>query len=264
MAGRRVKMFAVCSGFIVTVCLAGLVFPLRGVREVENHVKNENYFDVGRAKAGTVITKSAIEWNLLNLYFVSEDITEEVFGRINGKSFREDGWIALEDLRCLKILHYNYDHEIQVGEMIVNVQIADRMCRIFRELFEAEYEIESVRLIDDYWTGDGNQSDEASVQANNSSAFCYRTIAGKEILSNHAYGLAVDINPLQNPYVVYTNGVPVQYPQYSSQFVERTSKRKHVIGEGDRCLEIFRKYGFDWGGDWKTVKDYQHFEWDER
>lgn len=264
MAGRRVKMFAVCSSFIFAVCLAGFVFPLRGVREVENRVKNENYFDIGRAKAGEIVAESAIQWNLLELYFVSKEITDDVFVRINGKSYREDGWIALEDLRYLKVLHYNYDHEIQVGEMIVNVQIADRMCRIFRELFEAEYEIESMRLIDDYWTGDGNESDEASIQENNSSAFCYRTIAGKQTLSNHAYGLAVDINPLQNPYVVYANGVPVQYPQYSSQFVARTSKAKHVITEGDTCLEIFKKWGFQWGGDWKTVRDYQHFEWDER
>ena len=83
------------------------------------------------------------------------------------------------------MLHYNFNHEIQVGEMIVNAAISRDVLSVFQELFAAEYEIQSMRLIDDYWTGDGDSSDSNSIDNNNTSAFCYRQITGGGNLSNH-------------------------------------------------------------------------------
>lgn len=228
-------------------------------REVLGEVKAQTPHIIDE-KAGTVIAKSAIDREGLERCFISCEITEAVFQRIRGKSYQEGGETELSNLRYLKVLHYNFEHEIQVGELIVSAGLAEELCTIFQELFLAEYEIQSMRLIDDYWTGDGNSSDEASIQANNSSAFCYRVIAGKEKLSRHAYGCAVDINPLQNPCVAYADGIPWSYPEYSAEYVERRQGVRHVITEDDVCCRIFKEHGFSWGGDWSNPKDYQHFE----
>ena len=99
---------------------------------------------------------------------------DSVYNRIYGKSYYENKNIGLQDLRYLKMLHYNFNHEIQVGEMIVNAAISRDVLSVFQELFAAEYEIQSMRLIDDYWTGDGDSSDSNSIDNNNTSAFCYR------------------------------------------------------------------------------------------
>lgn len=216
-----------------------------------------------KGEAGAKVVKLSeihLNQNDITQYFAVKEITEVVSRRISNRSYRANDNISLEEMRYLTVLHYNFDHEIQVGELIVNVDIAEEMCQIFRELFQVEYEIQSLKLIDDYWVGDGNSSDAASVQANNSSAFCYRTIAGTDKLSNHAMGYAIDINPLQNPMVVYTNGIPSNYPAYSQAYVERRPEISHVITEEDPCYQIFKKYGYTWGGDWGSPKDYQHFE----
>lgn len=258
MKFRKIAVGLVC---ILGIMICAAMLAGRAVQsENEKEVEPMADFSIDSAAAGTIVDETAVDKGKLETYFVYREITEEVFQRINGRSYQEGGGIALEDLRYLKVLHYNFSHEIQAGEMIVSAQLADDLCSIFRELFEEEYEIESMRLIDDYWTGDGTTSDEASVAANNSSAFCYRVIAGTDILSRHAYGCAVDINPKQNPYVVYANGIPGGYPECSQEFVERQHGEPHMITEEDVCYRVFKAHGFTWGGDWENPKDYQHFE----
>lgn len=194
----------------------------------------------------------------IDTYFQAYTIEREgeVFNRINGKSYRDNDNVALEDLRYLKLLHYNFDHEIQVGEMIVNAQLQDDVLQIFRELFENEYEIQSVYLVDNYWAGDGDSSDYASIEANNTSCFNYRVVTGGGNLSQHAYGCAIDINPQQNPYV--SSGIWSH--ENASAYIDRSSGDPHVIVGGDICCSVFEKYGFSWGGYWQDPIDYQHFE----
>lgn len=194
-------------------------------------------------------------------YFMMYPIVEgdAVYERINGKSYRENDDIGLADLRYLKLLHYNFDHEIQVGELIVNADIADDVLAIFRELLDAEYEIQSMYLVDNYWTGDATETDTASIEENNSSAFNYREATGGGKLSNHALGRAIDINPQQNPYIVYRDGEWHWVHENATPYIDRTSGDPHVICAGDICYNIFAKYGFDWGGEWENPVDYQHF-----
>ena len=184
----------------------------------------------------------------------------EIFNRINGKSYRDNNDISLESLRYLTIPYYNFEHQIQLGEMIVNVDIQNDVINIFKELFKNEYEIKSMRLIDDYWGegGDGNNADNNSVEDNNTSCFCYRTVTGGENISNHGYGRAIDINPQQNPYV--ENGQNTH--RNADQYVDRSCGDPHVIvaSEQDICYSTFTKYGFSWGGNWNNPVDYQHFE----
>lgn len=184
---------------------------------------------------------------------------DAVYRRIYGKSYRENRDIRLEDLRYLRMLHYNFSHRPQEGEMIVNRAIAGEVLAIFEELFAHGYEICSMYLIDRYWVQNGIAADSASVEANNTSCFNYRRIAGSDMLSFHAYGYAIDINPQQNPYVWYENGAWRWEHKNASPYIDRSGPGRHMIAEGDICHRIFTRYGYDWGGSWDNPKDYQHF-----
>lgn len=218
--------------------------------------------DMRATEAGAIVPEEMVNFENLQQYFCAYEIQEgdDVYQRIIGKSYRENDNIGLEDLSYLKVLHYNFEHEIQMGELIVNAELKEDFCGIFRNLFEAEYEIYSMYLIDNYWTGDGGTSDSASIDENNTSAFCYREITGGSSLSNHAFGRAIDINPQQNPYVSYRSGYPVWSHDNANDYIDRDTGYEHVITHEDVCYLIFSEYGFEWGGDWNTIKDYQHFE----
>ena len=198
------------------------------------------------------------EENFFKAYEIMEG--DAVYNRINGRSYYANDNIGLSDLRYLKMAHYNFEHQVQIGEMIVNAQISNDVLNIFKELFAAGYEIQSMRLIDDYWTGDGDSSDSNSIDNNNTSAFCYREITGGGRLSNHAFGRAIDINPQQNPYVWNSGGQLQWSHENATPYIDRTCGDPHVIVQNDICYNIFAKYGFGWGGLWSDPIDYQHFE----
>ncbi|MDO5391835.1 MAG: M15 family metallopeptidase [Eubacteriales bacterium] len=208
---------------------------------------------------GAVLSEQEVSGNY-DVYFQEQVIErgDEVFQRIMGKSYQDNDHIGLDQLRYLKLIHYNFNHEIQVGEMIVNAALAQEILSIFKELFMNEYEIQSVFLIDNYWQPGmtGDEADTASIDQNNTSCFNYRPVTGGSTLSDHAYGRAIDINPQQNPYInaaggySHTNAAP---------YIDRSSGLPHMITDGDVCDTIFEKYGFSWGGLWTGPIDYQHF-----
>lgn len=189
-------------------------------------------------------------------FFYAAEIPESVFVRMNGVSYVENEDVALEELRYLRLLYRGFDGETHVGEMVVHESISESVAVIFQILYENDYPIEKMRLVDDYG-GD----DEASMRDNNTSAFNYRRIAGSGTLSRHALGLAVDINPLYNPFVENPDGEGRVSPSEGSPYAERKEGAPYQIGgEEDLCLQLFRAWGFEWGGDWRAPKDYQHFE----
>ena len=183
--------------------------------------------------------------------FVAQPIPDVVKARMQGKSMPENATINYDELRYLTVSHYDFEGNIKKGELVCNKAIAKDLLFIFRALFSRAYPINSIRLVDDF-----DASDEASMQANNTSCFNYRTVARSKTLSKHAFGMAVDINPLENPYV---KGSFVQ-PSTATIFVDRNKDFPHKIDETDFCKEVFESYGFQWGGHWLSIKDYQHFE----
>lgn len=128
--------------------------------------------------------------------FVAQPVPEMVQALMQGRSMPQSATINFDELRYLTVFHYDYDGHIRKGELVCNKTIAHDLLCIFRALFSRAYPINSIRLVDDF-----SASDEASMQANNTSCFNYRTVARSKTLSKHALGLAVDINPLENPYV---------------------------------------------------------------
>ena len=185
--------------------------------------------------------------------FSADSIPTAVKQRMMGNSYPEEGAeIELSELRYLKLLYYDYNGRVRHGEMVCNKAIAADLIAIFKELYKAKYQLASVRLIDDFG-GD----DVRSMEANNSSCFNYRQATNSSTkLSAHARGLAVDINPLQNPYV---KGEEI-LPESAQDYADRTVDFPHKITDEDLCCKLFRAHGFQWGGAWNSVKDYQHFE----
>ena len=228
----------------------------------------EKRTDLSGLEAGAIVGKATIDAQNLDVYFTSSELTEVQKEAMNGKSYIENPDISYDDLRYIKVLHYNFYHQIHVGELVVNQAIAEDCRQIFMELFQEEYEINSMYLIDRYYEKDqarnGEQVDISSINDDNTSAFHYRKIAGTEVLSNHAYGMAIDINPLENPYVKEADlqqTVASPYKDYNS-YKDRTAQRAHMISKDDACYRIFKSHGFQWGGEWNGNKDYQHFEKD--
>ena len=216
--------------------------------------------DIVALPAGTIIQMEQLDTSGLSVYFVSIPIPDDVFTRINGKSYVENPYVSLDDLRYLKLLHYNFEHQVQVGELIVSAELDLEFLEIFRELFYREYEIQSMHLVDNFWTGDTITTDDASIAVNNTSAFSYRIVPETGNLSKHAFGKAIDINPRQNPYVEYYDGVPYWEDENADPYIDRSSGNDHMITHDDDCFIIFQSYGYIWGGDWWFPLDYQHFE----
>ena len=202
-------------------------------------------------KAGDVMDPNNLE---TERFFFESPIRDELFERMWGKSFKEDCTIPKEDLRYLRVLHWGKEGPV-VGEMVCHKSVSQSLLEIFKELFREKYPIERMRLIDDY---DGD--DERSMADNNSTCFNFRRVPGKEKLSHHSLGIAVDINPFYNPYVrTDKEGRVLCSPEGSQPYGDREKDFIYKIEEGDICVRTFAKYGFQWGGDWTTCKDYQHF-----
>ena len=195
--------------------------------------------------------------------FYYEPLSDEMIARITGISYPiteadEELFISYEDLRYLKVLYYDFDGNVQEGELICNASIADDLKEVFYALYENKYPIEKIRLIDEY-AGD----DTASMEDNNTSCFNYRVVDGSTSLSKHALGCAIDINPFYNPYVVFNrneSGQTYISPKGSEIYADRSQSFSYKIDENDLCYRLFKEHGFTWGGDWKSCKDYQHFQ----
>ena len=146
--------------------------------------------------------------------------------------------------------------KVHKGELVCNKAIAQDLVDIFRKLYEARYPIEKIRLIDEY-----GADDELSMRDNNSSSFCYRTVSGTKKLSKHAMGMAIDINTRYNPYVRKgKDGRQLISPDNGRAYADRRKSYPYKIVKGDLLYRLFIQHGFRWDGNWKTMKDYQHFE----
>lgn len=189
-------------------------------------------------------------------FYISE-IPDDIFAKMQGKSYKEDCTVPREDLRYVHVRHMGFDGEVKDGELVVNKAIADDVLAIFEELYKADYPIEKVRLVDEY-----DADDEASMSDNNSSAFNFRFISHTTRISRHGLGMAVDINTRYNPYVKTVDGKLSIEPANGADYVDRSKDFPHKIDHEDLCYKLFKEHGFIWGGDWTHSKDYQHFERD--
>jgi hypothetical protein len=178
-------------------------------------------------------------------------IGADLQARMVPASWRPGCPVPMEDLRYLQISYWGFDDAAHVGELVVNASATEAMRGVFSRLFAARFPIRQMRLVDDYG-GD----DSTSIEADNTSAFNCRQATGSTNWSQHALGLAIDVNPIENPYV-YGNGTSDHVA--SGPYLDRSVVRPGMAAEGGVLVEAFDSQGWGWGGRWASPVDYQHF-----
>jgi hypothetical protein len=169
---------------------------------------------------------------------------------MTGSSWRPGCPVPLSDLRLLSVSHWGFDGRVHAGALVVHEAVAAPVLRVMRKLFDARFPIRRMRLVDEY-----GASDFRSIEADNTSAFNCRRATGSGSWSEHAYGRAIDVNPIENPYV---SGGQTSH-RASVPFLDRSRRRPGMAYEGGGLVSAFRSIGWGWGGDWSGIKDYQHF-----
>ena len=179
-------------------------------------------------------------------YTVSK-IPDDVLVR---STFRKKCPVTYDQLAYLTMTFFGFDHLAHTGEMIVNASVANDIVGVFARLYEARFPIEEMRVITLQ-----EQRDPPYGDTNMTSSFECRKATGGSDWSEHSYGLAIDINPFHNPYVLGD----IVLPERASAYVDRSWVRPGMIFEGDVVTDAFDSIGWGWGGRWNSLKDYMHF-----
>jgi hypothetical protein len=170
---------------------------------------------------------------------------------MNGVSWRPGCPVGLGDLRLVVLTHHGFDGRVHRGRLVVHRDASAAIVSVFRRLYRAGFPIRRMELVDRY-----GGSDFASIEADNTSAFNCRPVGGTTRWSNHAYGRAIDVNPIENPYV-YSNGTSSH--RASGPYLDRSLRRRGTAYEGGVLVQAFDAVGWGWGGRFTGEKDYQHF-----
>jgi len=183
--------------------------------------------------------------------FIAEPLTEHIISQISGSSFHENDHFGYDHLAYLTITYMDFYGYSRLGNIIVAMSIADEVLDIFQEIYEGQFPLARVKLIDYY-----GADDYYSMADNNSVGFNFRVIAGTQTLSRHAWGMAIDINPIQNPFI----RDDIIWPLAGSEYIDRSDVRLGMIVPGDVVYNAFVSRGWIWGGHWRVPIDYHHFE----
>ena len=238
---------------IITIAITNIKPTLSSSKTIKKISKGQKEMN---EKTKEIIEKEELERYTYEEGFYYENLSSKIKTKITGKSFPiefDENYtkISYDDLRYLKVKYYDFKGiEHNDGELIINKEVAEEVLKIFYELYQNKYPIEKITLVDEY-----NATDELSMEDNNTSAFNYRLVENSDKLSWHCFGLAIDINPLYNPYIV---GSEI-YPKNSIEYKDRTKEFQGKIDKKDIAYKTFTKYGWLWGGDFINSKDYQHF-----
>ena len=175
---------------------------------------------------------------------------------LKGNSYRKGCPVKLKDLRYLRVTHKDFNYRDKKGELIVHKSVARSMVNVFRELYKINYPIHKMTLVSNY-----RGKDWVSIEADNTSAFNCRNVGGTNRWSRHSYGKAIDINPIENPYIsrsgYISHKASLKYKK--RRHYKNTLADKAILLKYDRATKIFNTYGWHWGGEFKGEKDYQHF-----
>ncbi len=187
---------------------------------------------------------------------VSQITTKIEQRMLKGNSWKKGCPVALKDLRYLRIKYIDFNDEEKMGEMIVHKDVSAEVTKIFEALYDANYPIHKMRLVSDY-----KGSDWQSIEADNTSAFNCRKATGSKKFSKHSYGKAIDINPIENPYIFRSgkSSHKASKPYLKRKRTSDSVSQRAMLLPYDKATQIFKKHGWKWGGDWSSVKDYQHF-----
>ena len=170
---------------------------------------------------------------------------------MTGLSWRPGCPVGLGDLRLVRARHWGFDGRVHTGRLVVHRDVAGAVLRVLRRLYAARFPIRRMVPVDAY-----GASDFRSIEADNTSAFNCRFVDGTTRWSEHSYGRAIDLNPIENPYVT-SSGTTSH--RASRPYLRRAPYRPGMAVEGGVVVRAFDAAGWGWGGRWSGARDYQHF-----
>ncbi|MGN0061198.1 MAG: M15 family metallopeptidase [Alloprevotella sp.] len=207
-------------------------------------------------RVGQTVSEAAVTAYGEERCFAVVEIPDSILRLMQGRSLPKECRTDVATLRYLRLLHRDAHGHIRLGEMVCHRDVARSLVSIFRSLYQQAYPIERMLLIDRF-----GADDEQSMAANNTSCFNFRRVAGSSRLSKHALGKAVDVNPLYNPCVRRgADGKIRVSPAAGKAYADRSLPTPYRLLRDDAAHRLFRSHGFQWGGAWRSLKDYQHFE----
>ena len=165
-------------------------------------------------------------------------------------SWRPGCPVAPPQLRLVRVSYWGFDHRPHIGSLVVNRRVAGEVVSVFRRLYAARFPIRRMVPVSRF-----RGNDDASMAADNTSAFNCRRVEGTSRWSMHAYGLAIDLNPVENPYVLGGQA----RPPAGRRYLDRTRYRPGMVTAGGVVVRAFGAVGWQWGGRWRWSPDYQHF-----
>jgi hypothetical protein len=226
--------------------------------------RGDNRYDPGgastRAAVATVLARTLDRFvdddrlevpDRPGLRWEASELPASVRAEMTGVSWRAGCPVSLDHLRLIVLTHRGFDDRLHRGELVAHRAVVGDLRQVFQAAFDADWPIEKVVRVDAY-----GADDDRSMADNNTHAFNCRRITGGSSWSEHAYGTAIDINPVQNPYV--RDGTVL--PPAGRAHLDRDDVRPGMLVEGDPVVSAFDDAGWTWGGRWRTLKDYQHFE----
>jgi D-alanyl-D-alanine carboxypeptidase len=200
----------------------------------------------------TLITATASPiWGAEGFDARASRISPHLKERMTGKSWHQGCPVPIQRLRLIQVSYHGFDGEDHTGKVVSHKHAVKALTRALRSMYRKGFKVRKMSLVDRY---DG--SDRRSMRADNSSAFNCRRVSGTNRWSEHAYGRAIDINPVENPYVASDGSVS---PRRGAPYADRSSHRKGMIHRGGATVRAFARQGWGWGGNWNSSKDYQHF-----
>jgi D-alanyl-D-alanine carboxypeptidase len=170
---------------------------------------------------------------------------------MTGRSWHRGCPVGLQDLRLVRARYWGFDGRVHEGRLVVHRDVAHDVVDVLRRLYAARFPIRQMVPVDAY-----GASDYRSIEADNTSAFNCRVVDGTTHWSEHAYGRAIDLNPIENPYVTASGTTS---HAASRPYLRRTPYRKGMAVEGGAAVRAFAEVGWGWGGRWSGARDYQHF-----
>lgn len=187
---------------------------------------------------------------IFNIASIPDKLSQDMIAK---KIWQDNCPIPIDSLRLLTVSYYDFDNKPHSdGQIMMLDAISQQVINIFRELFAQKFPIAKIKLINEY-----NGDDELSMKDNNSSGFMCREITGGGKFSMHSYGVAIDINPVQNPYIKPLADKVILLPFNGGKYLNRSNIRQGMV---EPVVDVFKKNGMNvWGGEWDDRIDWMHF-----
>jgi D-alanyl-D-alanine carboxypeptidase-like protein len=206
----------------------------------------------------TASPRSHLQLTPLRFHGSISKLPPALAARMRGTTWHPGCPVPLSHLRLLRLSYWDFRGDLRVGPMVVNQSVAKKIVSVFRKLFWAHFPIHEMHLTRKYVASKADPNDTSDWTDAFNCRVTVTALGPGTNWSNHAYGLAVDVNPMQNPYVTASGFI---FDVHARRYRDRSQHLQGMIHPGGVVVRAFRSIGWGWGGTWTGDKDYMHFSW---